>query len=84
MYKTANIGTIISDIFAILCTPPNITTAVKTESITPITILSIPKAFLNAKDTVLACTALNTKAKHKVIRTENITPIHLLLRPCSI
>ena len=29
-------------------------------------------------------TALNTKAKHKVIRTENITPIHLLLRPCSI
>ena len=48
IYKTANIGTITSETFATLCTPPNIIIPVNVASIKPKTNLSIPKALLNA------------------------------------
>ena len=48
MYNTANIGTIISDTFAILCTPPNIIIPVKTDYTIPTANLFTPKALLNA------------------------------------
>ena len=61
IYNPANTGTIISETFATLCTPPKITIAVKIPRPIPIAILLIPNALLNASETVFAWTALNTK-----------------------
>ena len=84
IYNPANTGTIISENFAILWTPPNIINPVKAASVNPTKSLFIPNTLLKAAAIVFAWTALNTKAKHIVISTANVRAIPLLFKPCSI
>ncbi len=80
----ANIGTIISETFAILLIPPKITKAVKTDKIIPIITGLMPKAFVKARVVVLACAALNTNPKHKVVKIAKIIPSQRLQSPLSM